>query len=133
MDRFVVCLVVMFVVGVVQAATEDEFIRVSPDGWGFETSGSGTRFIPFGTNFVLNDTKYLNLFGPDVYDRDRYERALAALEGLGFNIVKVFLPIAKVLPDPQAAGEARVAPGYLENLEDFLGMARRHRIRVVVS
>ncbi|MBM4049621.1 MAG: hypothetical protein FJ279_31385, partial [Planctomycetes bacterium] len=51
----------------------------------------------------------------------------------GMNIVKVFLPIAKVLPDPQAAGEARIAPGYLENLEDFLGMARRHRIRVVVS
>jgi hypothetical protein len=58
---------------------------------------------------------------------------LSALEGLGFNIVKVFLPIWQVLPDPQVPGEARIAPGYLDNLEDFLRLAGRHHIRVVVS
>jgi hypothetical protein len=76
-----------------------EFIRVASDQWGFETSTSNTRFIPFGVNFVLNDKRYLNLFGPGVYDRERYERALTALEKLGFNTVKVFLPIAQVLPE----------------------------------
>ncbi|MFQ6133508.1 MAG: hypothetical protein ACE5R4_15805, partial [Armatimonadota bacterium] len=115
------------------AAPEDEFIRVADDDWSFVTRESRTRFIPFGTNFVFNDKKYLDLFGPEVYDRELYERALAALEGLGFNVVKVFLPIGRVLPDPQVPGEVRIAPGYLDNLDDFLDLARRHRIRVVVT
>jgi len=115
------------------AAPEDEFIGVGEDGWSLVTRDSQTRFIPFGTNFVLNDKKYLNLFGPDVYDRERYDRVLAAIEELGFNTVKVFLPIAQVLPDPQVPGEARIAPGYLENLDDFLTLARKHRIRVIVT
>ena len=117
----------------VLAAPEGEFIRVAEDNWTFETSVSHTRFIPFGTNFVLTEKRTLNLFGPEVYDPERYERTLAALEGLGFNIVKVFLPIGNVLADPQAPGEARIAPGYLDNLADFLRMARAHRVRVVVT
>ena len=127
------CLALSLMTVRAEAAPDDEFVRVAKAGWSFETSVSGTRFIPFGANFVLDEKKYLNLFGPEVYDRARYERALAALEDLGFNIVKVFLPIAQVLPDPQVAGEARIAPGYLDNLEDFLRMTRRHHIRVVVS
>ena len=113
--------------------TDAEFIRVAPDHWGFETSVSKTRFIPFGANFVLSDKKHLNTFGPGVYDKEQYEKVLSALEGLGFNIVKVFLPIWQVLPDPQVPGEARIAPGYLDNLENFLRLAGRHHIRVVVS
>jgi hypothetical protein len=109
-----------------------EFIRVAPDHWGFETSVSKTRFIPFGANFVLSDKRYLNTFGPAEYDKERYEKVLAALEALGFKTVKVFFPIWQVLPDPQVPGEARIAPGYLDNVEDFLHRAGRHHIRVVV-
>ena len=112
---------------------DTEFVRVAPDHWSFETTGTHVRLIPFGTNFVFNEKRTLNLFGPDVYDRDLYDRALGALEALGMNIVKVFLPIADVLPDPQAPGEVHVAPGYLDNLDDFLRLARRHHIRVVVT
>jgi hypothetical protein len=114
------------------AGPNDELIRVSSDQWGFETSVSKTPFVPFGANFVLNEKRFLNLFGPGIYDRERYERALAALARLRFNIVKVFLPIGQVLPDPQVPGEARIAPGYLDNLADFLRLAHRHQIRVVV-
>jgi hypothetical protein len=114
------------------ANPEAEFIGVAPDHWGFETSVSRTRFVPFGANFVLSEKRYLNLFGPGVYDRQLCEHVLAAVEDLGFNTVKVFLPIGHVLPDPQAPGEARIAPGYLDNLEDFLRLAGRHHIRVVV-
>ena len=89
--------------------------------------------MPFGANFVLSDKRYLNLFDPKVYNKAVYVHGLAALEGLGFNIVKVFLPMGEVLPDPQAPGEARIAPGYLDNLEDFLRCAGGHHIRVVVS
>ena len=116
----------------VLAEPNDEIMRTTADRWGFETSVSKTPFVPFGVNFVLNEKRYLNLFGPGIYDRERYERLLAALEGLRFNTVKVFLPIAQVLPDPQVPGEARIAPGYLDNLEDFLRLAHRHQIRVVV-
>ena len=110
-----------------------EIIQVAPDHWRFETSVSKTPFVPFGANFVLNEKKYLNLFGPEAYNRQHYDRVLGALEGLGMNIVKVFLPIGDVLPDPQVPGQARIAPGYLDNLQDFLGLAARHHIRVVVS
>lgn len=115
------------------AAVEDEFVRVGSDHFSFVTRTTRTRFIPFGTNFVLNEKKYLNMFGPEVYDAALYERALAGLEALGLNVVKVFLPIASVLPDPQVPGEARIAPGYLENLDDFLKLARKHHVRVTVS
>lgn len=111
---------------------EDEFIRVAPDNWTFETASSHQRFIPLGTSFVFGDRKYLNLFGPTVYNRELYDRALAALESLRVNIVRVFLPIAQVLPDPQTPGSVNIAPGYLENLDDFLRLARKHHIRVVV-
>ena len=114
------------------AEPNNELIRTKADQWGFETSVSKTPFVPFGVNFVLNEKRYLNLFGPGIYDRERYERGLGALERLGFNTVKVFLPIAQVLPAPQAPGEARIVPGYLDNLEEFLRLAHRHQIRVVV-
>lgn len=114
------------------AEPNQEFIRIAADQWSFETALSKTRFVPFGVNFILNEKRYLNLFGPDVYNRELYEKALTALEKLEFNTVKVFLPIAQVLPDPQAPAAARVAPGYFENLDDFLGLAHQHRIRVVV-
>lgn len=115
------------------ASPEEEFIRVAADQWSFETRDTGTRFLPFGTNFVLSQKKYLNVFGPRVYDPGRYEKALTALEKLGFNLVKVFLPLADILPDPQTPGTAHLAPGYLDNLADFLRRARRHHIRVEVS
>jgi hypothetical protein len=114
------------------AEQEAEFLHVGADRWGFETRESKTSFIPFGVNFVLNEKRYLNLFGPGVYDRERYERALSALEQLSFNVVKVFLPIAQVLPDPQGPREAHLDYHYFDNLEEFLRLARRHKVRVVV-
>jgi len=127
------CLCLAGTGAVALAAVEDEFIRVGEDHFSFVTRTTRTPFVPFGTNFVFNEKRYLNLFGPEVYDRDRYERALEALEQLGMNIVKVFLPIADVLPDPQVPGEVRIAPGYLDNLDDFLRLARKHHIRAVVT
>lgn len=116
-----------------QPSPDDEFIRMARDNWSFETAQSRQRFVPWGTNFVLYDRKYLNMFGPGVYERALYDRVLGVMESLNINLVKVFLPIADVLPDPQGPAEARITPGYLENVEDFLAMARKHRIRVVLS
>jgi hypothetical protein len=132
MTRLILLVLSLLSVAGAFAAVDNELIRVGDDHWSFVTRDTKTRFIPFGSNFVLNEKKYLNLFGPDVYNAAYYEKALAGLEGLGFNIVKVFLPIANVLPDPQVPGDARIAPGYLENLDDFLRLAKKHHIRVEV-
>jgi hypothetical protein len=116
-----------------QASPDGEFVRVAADHWTFETTRSHQRFVPWGTNFVLYDNKYLNMFGPGIYDHALYDRVLAVMEALHINLVKAFLPIAKVLPDPQGPEAIRIAPGYLDNVADFLSLARRHHIRVVLS
>ncbi len=110
----------------------DEIIRVAPDRWTFETSRTHRRFVPFGSNLVLSSQEDLNSFGPR-YSHDRMDHVLAACEGVGINILKVFLPIDKLLPDPQIPGTARIAPGYLDNLDDFLALCTRRHIRAVVT
>lgn len=114
------------------AVPDDEFIRVAPDHWTFETSRTHQRFVPFGSNLVLSSKEDLDVFGPR-YDSKRYEGILAACERLNINLLKVFLPIGKILTDPQRPGEARITPGYLENLGDFLRLCRKHHIRVVIA
>jgi hypothetical protein len=109
----------------------DEFIRVARDRWTFETDRSRRRFVPFGANLVLTDKADLDCFGPR-YASDRYRHILEASARQGVNTLKVFLPIGSLLPDPQQAGEARPAPGYFENLDDFLGLCRTHGIRAVI-
>jgi hypothetical protein len=126
-------LSLVIVAAACHASPDDEYLRVAPDHWSFETRVTHTRFVPFGTNFVLNDKKYLNMFGPGVYDHALYDRVLNAMQGLGLNVTKVFLPIAQVLPDPQVPGDAHIAPGYLDNLADFVKLARAHHIRVEIS
>lgn len=109
----------------------DELIRVAPDRWTFETARSHRRFVPFGANLVLTSKEDLNIFGPR-YAPDRYERILEACARQGVNLLKVFLPIGSLLPDPQQPGEACVAPGYLDNLDSYLALSRKHGIRAVV-
>ncbi|HSV72135.1 MAG TPA: DUF4434 domain-containing protein [Chthonomonadales bacterium] len=110
---------------------DDEFIRVAADRWSFETAATRRRFVPFGANLVLTSKEDLDIFGPR-YTTARYERILDAAAGVGVNILKVFLPVGSVLPDPQTPGEVRIAPGYLDNLDDFLRLCRARSIRASV-
>ncbi len=110
---------------------QDEFIRVAPDHWSFEGARSHERFIPFGSNFVLDNKDELNVFGP-TFSESRYDQILRACESLHINVVKAFLPIGAVLPDPQTPGEVHIAPGYLDNLDRFLQLCQKHHIRVIV-
>lgn len=111
---------------------DSEFIQVSPDKHSFVGKESGEPFIPFGSNLVLRSKDDLNIFGPR-YSPERYEQILIACQNLHINLLKVFLPIANVLPDPQPLGGCQIAPGYIENLVNFLGLCRKHEIRAVVS
>ena len=136
MIRLAVSVMVFSATAMCAAADEGplaaEFVRVAPDHWSFEGAESHARFVPFGANLVLNTKKDLNLFGPG-YDPARFERVLVACRGLNVTILKVFLPIGQVLPDPQEAGAVRIAPGYLEHLDDFLDRCQRHGVRAVVA
>ncbi len=113
---------------------DDEFVHVAPDHWRFETTKTRRRFIPFGANLVLTSKEDLNNFGRR-YGSERYDRILADCEKLRVNLLKVFLPVGSLLPDPQHPGEARIASGYLDNLEDFLRLCPKtpyqgHRLPV---
>lgn len=115
------------------ADVSGEFIVVGADRFSFHTAVSRTPFVPLGANFVLGSKEYLNNFGPEVYDADYYTRVLDAAAGIQLNTIKVFLPIAQVLPDPQGPLEAVIAPGYLDNLAHFLGLCRERGIRCIVA
>jgi hypothetical protein len=114
------------------APRPEEFIRVAEDNWHFEGAESGAPFIPFGSNYVLSEKEDLNLFGKR-YDTARHDRILAACADRNMTLIKIFLPIKEVLPDPQPEDRAEIAPGWRDNLENFLGLCRKHDIRAVVS
>jgi hypothetical protein len=58
----------------------------------------------------------------DTFDLSRIDRELGWAEGLGFNSVRVFLHNLLWTQD---------APGFLNRMDQFLGVAARHRIKVM--
>lgn len=116
----------------VASVSDDEFIRAAPDHWSFEGATSHQRFIPFGSNLVLQSAKDLDIFGSR-YTEERYDQILAACEKLNITLLKVFLQLSNILPDPQMPGEVHIAPGYLEHLDNFLALCRKHHIRAEIA
>ena len=80
------------------------------------------RLERFGPN--LYDT----LFGAQ-YDQGWVDDKLAALEGLGYNTVRVFLDLCK--NDCIALVEGGLSSSYLDHVADFLNRAKAHGIFVV--
>lgn len=115
-----------------ETADDGRLVRVGPDHFRFELAGAGRTFVPFGANLVLRSKEDLDNFGPR-YSRVRMERVLDAAAALGINLLKVFLPIHAMLPDPQPDGGARPDPLRTENLMAFLPLCRARGIRVVIS
>ncbi|KXK38781.1 MAG: Beta-galactosidase [Candidatus Hinthialibacteria bacterium OLB16] len=134
--RFILpCLLAALVTGgqpTMGKVLDSEFIKVSSDQRSFIGKESGERFIPWGSNLVLRSKDDLNIFGPR-YTPERYEQILIACQNLKINLLKVFLPISNVLPDPQPVGGCQIAPGYIENLINFLDLCQKHEIRAVVT
>jgi F5/8 type C domain-containing protein len=109
-------------IGVRQAAGHGELYDVA----------TGQPFIARGVNLLR-----LEQFGPNLYDTlfgARYDAAwvdakLAALAGLGYNTVRVFLDLCK--DDCIALSAGGLSPAYLDHVADFLGRTRAHGIFVV--
>ncbi|MBL9134884.1 MAG: cellulase family glycosylhydrolase [Verrucomicrobiales bacterium] len=65
----------------------------------------------------------LEMWQPDTFDPAAIDRELALAEGLGFNSLRVFLHDLAWRSDPK---------GFLRRVDQFLDIAKRHRIGVVL-
>ena len=117
-----------------------ERIKVSADGWNFEGVETGARMVPFGANFVFN------------YGEDKRSLDIMTTHGTGspmssagdsrwrqqcnMNLMKVFLPIPALLPDPQANESIRFAdmtPSIWERLDFLFDVARETGVYITLS
>ncbi len=115
-------------------------IRVSSDGWNFEERTTGKRVVPFGSNFIFdypkatdkNDTmRSLDILTDTVFRTEEIEKAFIGAHKLHMNIMKVFLPVGALLPDPQTGNKAAFAtmtPSIWERLEFVFQMAEKYEI-----
>jgi len=114
-----------------------EIIEVAPDGWNFRMRDSHRRFIPFGTNaiFKMPSGKWQdNLwFMTTNWDEELFGIFLDNVAAVGMNVVKVFLPICHVLPDPQVDDHAEIATWVFERLDQALEMANARGIHLIVT
>ena len=101
---------------------------------------TGRPFRPRGANYIRVSAKLLAAQGVDHstflvggYDAGRAERALAQMQALGYNTVRVFVVgecRVGCVGDP-ATG--RISTRYVRNVVDFLRRAKRHRILVILT
>ena len=98
--------------------------------------GDGAGFVPRGFNYVRLDLEGKGghaTFSPFAYDRDRVAIAFKHMSENGFNVVRVF--INGLRGQRGCMFESRKAqapdPAYLDNLAEFLLLAKQHGILVV--
>lgn len=104
-------------------------IQVAADRWNFEEAATGKRFVPFGTNFVFDFAdngdknhmmRSLNIVTDPVWRPIEIQKAFLCAKELHFNVMKVFLPLPEMLPDPQPAVGVRfceLTPSIWERLD----------------
>jgi hypothetical protein len=93
---------------------------------------TGQPFIARGVNLLrlerFGPNLYDTLFGAQ-YDGSWVDAKLAALAGMGYNTVRVFLDLCK--NDCIALADGGLSPSYLDHVADFLGRARAHGVFVL--
>jgi hypothetical protein len=119
------------------AAEPMEFIRVSPDGWNFETAHSHQRFIPFGGSmvFAYNNTSgsYMDFLNQDTWDPVTLRKVFEGAHSANINLMKVFIFTLRVLPDPQTNDQLAfkpMDPPFLERLDQLFQIARETGVYV---
>lgn len=111
------------------------------DGKGeFYDARTGERFVPRGMNYnrLLPGSTGRGMFGMLLsttrYDRDTVDKDLAAMEALGFNVVRILLEICGPAANGCVAGpDGRLSTRYIDNLTDFLTRAKTHGMVVIVA
>jgi hypothetical protein len=98
---------------------------------------TGARLVVRGNNYHRVDAGQSGTdqvtFGVGRYDAPRAEAALAAMQALGYNTVRVFM--AGECPSGCIGNGAtrRLSSRYLRNVADFLRRAKRHQLFVIVT
>ncbi len=104
-----------------------EYIKVRPDGWGFEEADSAKLMIPVGCNY----------FDPTVgwppkiwsqYNRERVQRHFDQMQALGVNTVRIVISAGYFMPQ---LGEWNAEN--LKKLDDMVAIGRAHGIRFILS
>ena len=121
-----------------RAAEPMEFIRVSPDGWNFETAYSHKRFIPFGgsmifTNPYSSDGSSLDFLNQPSWDSVTLRKVFEGARSANLNLLKVFIFTLRVVPDPQTNDKLTLAPldpPFLERLDEVFQVARETGVYV---
>lgn len=110
-------------------------IRIASDKWNFEEATTGKRFVPFGTNFVFDFAdngdktrmiRSLDIMTNPVWRPEEIRKAFLCAQQLHFNVMKIFLPLPEMLPDPQNVGTIRfcnLEPSIWERLEYLFQLA----------
>lgn len=112
-------------------------IRQVKEGPQFYNTRTGTKFIPRGNNYIrlarLQDPWGGHNFGHSLFDPIHYnaqcaQAALSAMRSKGYNVVRVFVS--------EISSGSQDGPGlnidYMRNLADFLRIAKKLNIRVIV-
>ncbi len=110
------------------------------DGVGeFYDTLTGEKFVPRGMNYnrflrsengALND----NVLSTTRYDPETVDADFAAMQALGFNVVRIMLETCGFYPNGCiTTASGRLNPAYFANLADFLERAKVHDLFVMVS
>jgi hypothetical protein len=110
------------------------------DGVGeFYDTLTGETFVPRGMNYnrflrSVSGPIYDSVLSTTRYDPETVEADLAAIQALGFNVIRIMLETCGVAVDGcVAASNGRLNPDYFANLADFLERARAHGLYVMVA
>lgn len=110
----------------------DEFIRVAPDGWHFETAKTHNPFIPFGGVYYDPATYTTEIFPRflliEKFDEQRTDRHFGKIAAMGGNIIRINLS-AKTF-EPQYK---KIDPSAFRKLDRILALAKKHNLRVVLD
>jgi hypothetical protein len=98
---------------------------------------TGKRLVLRGNNYHRVDPAQAGTdqvtFGVGRYDAARAEKALAAMQALGYNTARVFLAGECPVGCIGNRTTRHLSSPYLANVADFLRRARRHQIFVIVT
>jgi hypothetical protein len=100
------------------------FIRVSPDGWTFQESATGTQFVPLGCNYYDPQTGW----PPQVwsrYDRKAVKKHFQMMEDLGLNAIRLWVQWSSFMPSRSA-----ISRKTLDQCYEVLSFAQEAGIRV---
>ena len=108
-----------------------EFIRVADDGWNFEKTPSGDRFVPFGANMIFNYPLHigqgLHILTQEEWDPAVIRKVFDGARALNMNILKVFMTsngALKSLQDNDKVAFVEMEPPFLDRLDYLFKVAR---------